>query len=103
MRSSVVVALALLAALLALPGTASAASTPVGYDVSYPQCGTTLPRDRAFGIIGVNGGLATRANPCLTQQLSWAWGSSGSVLLQPKAQVYLNTANPGELLGQVTT
>src|SRR5215207_8526310 len=96
-RSSFVVALAVLATLLALPGTASAASTTVGYDVSYPQCDSSLPRDRAFAIIGANGGLSTRANPCLAAQLTWAWGSSGWVTSQPKAQVYLNTANPGEV------
>jgi hypothetical protein len=98
----VVVGLAVLATLLAAPGTASAATT-VGYDVSHPQCDKALPRDRAFGIIGVNGGLATRANPCLSPQLTWAWGSSGAVASHPKAQLYLNTANPGELLDQVTT
>jgi hypothetical protein len=90
-------------AILAAPGTANAAPTRVGYDVSYPQCGTTLPTDRAFAIIGVNGGLSTRTNPCLTDQLTWAWGSSGVVLSQPKAQLYLNTANPGEIRDQVTT
>jgi hypothetical protein len=102
-RSSVVAVLAVLATLLALPGTASAASTAVGYDVSYPQCSTSLPRDRAFGIVGVNGGISTRANPCLAQQLTWAWESSGAVLTQSKAQVYLNSSNPGELLTQVST
>jgi hypothetical protein len=103
LRSLVVVTLAAVAALLAVPGTASAAPAPVGYDVSYPQCGTTLPRDRAFAVVGVNGGLSTRANPCLAAQLSWAWGASGAVLAQPRAQVYLNTANPGQVLNQVTT
>jgi hypothetical protein len=103
LRSVIVVALAVVAAVLAVPGTASAAPTTVGYDVSYPQCGTTLPRDRAFAIVGVNGGLSTKANPCLSQQLVWAWGSNGSVASQPRAQLYLNTANPGQLLGQVTT
>jgi hypothetical protein len=102
-RSSVVVVLAVLATLLALPGTASAAWTTVGYDVSHPQCDTSLPRDRAFAIVGVNGGISTRANPCLAQELTWAWNSSGSVITQPKAQVYLNTSNPGELLTQVST
>jgi hypothetical protein len=101
-RSSIVAVLAVLATLLALPGTASAASA-VGYDVSYPQCGTSLPRDRAFAIVGVNGGISTRANPCLAQQLSWAWDSSSAVLMQSKAQVYLNSSNPGELLAQVST
>jgi hypothetical protein len=102
LRSSIL-ALAVLAALLAVPGTASAAPTTVGYDVSYPQCDSSLPRDRAFAIIGVNGGLSTRANPCLAEQLAWAWGSSGAVPAQPRAQLYLNTANPGELLTQITT
>ena len=103
LRSVTVVALAGVAMLLAVPGTASAAPQAVGYDVSYPQCGTTLPRDRAFGVVGVNGGLSTRANPCLAAQLTWAWGSSGGVPAQPRAQVYLNTANPGEVRSQVTT
>jgi len=103
LRSVIVVVLTLAAALLAAPGIASAAPTTVGYDVSYPQCGSSLPRDRAFAVIGVNGGLSTRANPCLSAQLTWAWGSSGVVRSQPRAQLYLNTANPGQLLGQVTT
>jgi hypothetical protein len=102
-RSVVVVALAVAAAILAVPGTASAAPTRVGYDVSYPQCDESLPRDRAFAIIGVNGGLSTRTNPCLSEQLSWAWDSSGAVGDQPRAQVYLNTANPGQVVPQVGT
>ena len=100
---SLVVAAALLAAVLAVPGIAQAAPTRVGYDVSYPQCGEALPSARAFAIIGVNGGLSTKANPCLAMQLAWAWKSSGSVPAQPKAQLYLNTANPGEVRDQVTT
>ncbi|UOX99817.1 hypothetical protein [Blastococcus sp. PRF04-17] len=102
-RSLVVIALAAAAALVAVPGTAAAAPTTVGYDVSYPQCGTSLPRDRAFAIIGVNGGLSTKTNPCLAQQLTWAWGSSGGVRSQPRAQLYLNTANPGQVVPQVAT
>ncbi|TQN37614.1 hypothetical protein FHU33_4276 [Blastococcus colisei] len=90
-------------AVVVVPGTASAAPTEVGYDVSYPQCDTDLPRDRAFAVVGVNGGLSTRANPCLQEQLTWAWESSGEVEEQPPAQVYLNTANPGQVIDQVTT
>jgi len=97
------VVLAVLAGVVAVPGTASAATTPVGYDVSHPQCGTTLPSARAFAIVGVNGGLSTRANPCLATQLRWAARSTGSVTTQPTTQLYLNTANPGELLAQVST
>jgi hypothetical protein len=103
LRSLVVVALAAVATLLAVPGTASAGPTTVGYDISYPQCDTTLPRDRAFAVVGINGGLSTRANPCLAEQLTWASGSSGAVPAQRRAQVYLNTANPGQVLAQVTT
>lgn len=103
LRSTLIVVLTVLAAVLVAPATASAAPTRVGYDVSYPQCGSSLPRDRAFAVIGVNGGLSTRANPCLREQLVWAWNSSGAVAGQPRAQVYLNTANPGELRTQVTT
>lgn len=90
------------AAAVALPGTAWA-DTSVGYDVSHPQCDTDLPRERAFAVVGVNGGLSTRANPCLQEQLTWAWESSGEVAGQPRAQLYLNTANPGQLLDEVTT
>jgi hypothetical protein len=103
LRSAVVVALAVAAALLAAPGSASAAASRVGYDVSYPQCTPTLPSGQAFGVVGVNGGLSTKTNTCLAEQLTWAWRSSGVVVSQPKAQLYLNTANPGELLDQVVT
>lgn len=103
LRSAAAVVLAAAAAIIALPGTASAAPTTVGHDVSHPQCGTTLPTDRAFAVVGVNGGIATRPNPCLATQLAWASQSSGAVVTQPRAQLYLNTANPGELLTQVTT
>ena len=97
-----VIALAAVAT-VALPGTAAADPPTVGYDVSYPQCRDDLPRDRAFAVVGVNGGLSTRANPCLSEQLMWAWNSSGVVEEQPLAQLYLNTANPGQVIEQITT
>jgi hypothetical protein len=104
MRAVAAVALAVTAAVLAAPAAASAATpTTVGYDVSYPQCTKTLPSAHAFGLVGVNGGLSTKANPCLAQQLTWAWHSSGAVASQPKAQLYLNTANPGQVTPQVAT
>ena len=106
-RLLLVAGFALVGVLLTLPTAtgASAASTPstVGYDVSYPQCGTTLPSGGAFGIVGVNGGTAVKANPCLSTQLRWAAGSSGAVAAQPRVQMYLNTANPGQVIAQVTT
>src|SRR5271166_243688 len=45
--------------------TAYAAGTsgmPSGNDVSYPQCDKTLPSRQAFGILGVNEGLANTTN-----------------------------------------
>lgn len=74
----------------------------VGYDVSYPQCGKKLPTGHYFGIVGVNGGTAASANTCLGDQLVWANGAkSGSN--QSKYQVYVNTANPGEYIHEITT
>lgn len=74
----------------------------VGYDVSYPQCGRTLPDDAAFAIIGVNGGTASKTNPCLADQLKWGKLSSG-LTNQPALQLYVNTANPGEVIDLVST
>ncbi len=72
----------------------------IGYDISYPQCGSKrLPKDHAFGIVGVNGGRTTDANKCLSEQLKWAASATGSTG-QDKAQLYVNTANPGEVLEQ---
>jgi len=79
-------------------------STPelVGYDISYPQCGRRLPSDHYFGIVGVNGGTAAIENPCLSEQLAWAkTAKDGSA--QDKIQLYVNTANPGEVIDQITT
>jgi hypothetical protein len=103
-------ALAAAAAVLAHPSPAGAAPTEfdivlsdVGVDISHPQCDAELPDARAFAVVGVNDGVATEANPCLAEQLAWAWASNGSVPEQPVAQLYLNTANPGQVKGLVTT
>lgn len=102
--------LTLIAGVVALPAVAQAAkpSGPTiytGNDISWPQCGKPFPKGQAFGIVGVNGGKATNTNPCLADQLRWAAGSGGQVAAQDKVQLYVNTANPGEVLEQyaVTT
>ena len=87
-------------------GGKTTSSTTTGNDVSYPQCGGALPSAPAFGIVGVNGGLANNLNPCLgpsssypsyTQsELYWAVASSTSTV-QPKASLYVNTADPGNV------
>ncbi|WP_091322935.1 hypothetical protein [Geodermatophilus ruber] len=103
------VALAALAGLLLVLGVPVAAADTsdghreVGYDVSYPQCDEDLPDGPAFAIIGVNGGIATRPNPCLAEQLEWAAGSSGAVPEQPPVQLYVNTANPGQVRDEVSS
>lgn len=65
-----------------------------GVDVSYPQCGKSVPTDQSFGIVGVNGDLANTTNPCLQQQLAWSATSAGGTA-QPKTQVYSLFTNPG--------
>ena len=93
-----VFAAALVAALAAgVPALAAALKAGrSGNDISYPQCGHQYPTVRAFGIVGVNGGLANRPNPCLASELEWAHASPGTKKpSQPPASLYLNTANPG--------
>lgn len=92
-------------------GGGTGTSTPTaGNDVSYPQCGTTLPSAPAFGIVGVNGGLANDLNPCLgpsssygsylQSELYWARAQSTGNSIQPMASLYVNTADPGNFYGQ---
>ncbi len=73
-------------------------SSPLGIDISWPQCGKRLPESPAFVVVGVNGGLATTTNPCLKDQLIYAKNkATGTIASQPKIQLYVNTANPGGL------
>jgi hypothetical protein len=95
----------LLVATGALPVAAAHGTTTStsGYDISWPQCGKTFPSGQAFGIVGVNDGLANTPNPCLgpygggarsSSELVWASGSTGASKL-PRAALYVNTADPG--------
>jgi hypothetical protein len=95
-RSRILLA-ALAAALLAAPAPAGAAApVTVGYDVSFPLCGAALPAGAAFGIVGVNAGLANNANPCLAAELAWAAATPGLASpLVPAVALYANTADPG--------
>lgn len=88
--------MATLSAVVTIVSSGAALAAPrspaptTGYDVSYPQCGGSLPANPAFGIVGVNDGRPYGENPCLGQQYGWALGA-------PKAPpaFYMNTANPG--------
>jgi hypothetical protein len=62
----------------------------IGWDISFPQCGSPFPRGGDFRIVGVNGGRAFSANPCLGKgddpsELRWAG---------MRAWLYMNTGNP---------
>ena len=86
---------ALVVAALVVVPTALGAKPPkttTGYDISYPQCGTLLPTNVAFGIVGVNNGIVYSANPCLAKELTWAERYEATPIL------YANTGNPGPTL-----
>lgn len=86
-------------------GGGGSSNPPSGNDVSYPQCGSSLPSSPAFAIVGVNGGLANDLNSCFgpsgtyqnyTQsELYWATSSATGTTAQPKVGLYVNTADPG--------
>jgi len=88
-------------------GGGGGSSTPTGTDVGYPQCGSSLPARPAFGIVGLTGGLANDLNPCFgptsaypgytSSELYWAVASSVGGTSQPKASLYVNTGDPGNV------
>ena len=103
-RVAMLAALGLLLAVLGLAVAPAASAAPppddstgrvLGNDISWPQCRKTLPADPAFGIVGVNNGLANSTNPCLPEQLRWAQAISVNLTSQPSVALYVNTANPG--------
>jgi hypothetical protein len=93
----VLAGLVLIAVVVVLIVALGGNSTPTtGYDASYPQCAGSYPSNPLFGIVGVNGGLATTANPCLSGELQWARSTPGQKdPKQPPLSLYINTANPG--------
>lgn len=54
-------------------------------DVSWPNCDMQPSSDVVWGIVGVNGGLSFRSNPCLAQESSWFRHEA----------LYVNTGYPG--------
>jgi hypothetical protein len=102
MATSLFKKLASLAATLGLvllgagPAAAAPPPGPAGIDVSWPQCGKTLPKQPAFAIVGLNNGLANTTNPCLAAQLAWAGTAAMPAATSlPRVALYVNTANPG--------
>ena len=91
-----VVVLAVIAGVVLIIALSGGSSPTIGYDVSYPQCAGSFPSNPLFGIVGVNGGLANAANPCLGGELAWVRGAPGQTRpQQPPLSLYLDTGNPG--------
>lgn len=89
-------ALALVVVTAVVVLTSSGSPGPLGYDVSYPQCSSGEPSDPLFAIVGVNGGTAHTANPCLSGQIRWARSAPGQRLPhQPALSFYIDTGDPG--------
>ena len=58
-----------------------------GVDISFPQCGRTFrDMDNGYAIIGLDGGMPDRPNPCFAAQWRFATRQAG-------AAVYVNTAD----------
>ncbi len=97
MKSSVVVAMV---AVVLIPTSAFAVTGPTpasglaGFDISFPQCSSTLPMTPGFGIVGVNGGAVFTTNKCLAAELSWANNATSQI-----AGFYANTGNGGPTYG----
>ncbi len=73
MRRSLAALLGMLVVVTTLVAPAHAAGVApkgsIGIDVSYPQCGAVGPSmTGAFGVVGVTGGSAWTANPCLAAE-----------------------------------
>ena len=74
-----------------VPAKAPASTvTGTGFDVSYPQCRSTLPKTRSFAVVGVNGGAPLTSNACFAEQVAWAKRSPNGYA------VYVNTSYSGK-------
>jgi hypothetical protein len=74
---------------VAEPVTWDVGQPDYGVDISFPQCGRVL-QDMAdgFAIVGLDGGMPDRPNPCFAEQWRFARAQSG-------AAVYVNTSDNG--------
>jgi hypothetical protein len=94
-QAALAVALAVVAAVVIIVVT-SGSSTPLGYDISYPQCSASYPSNPLFAVIGVNGGIASNTNACVAGELTWASSAPGQRRpRQPRVSLYIDTGDPG--------
>lgn len=66
-----------------------------GNDISWPQCGGSVPGQHDVGVIGVTGGRPFTTNPCLADQYGWSRASQ----MAGGAQVYINLEIGGTTTG----
>ncbi|HTT60001.1 MAG TPA: hypothetical protein VMF33_08130 [Acidimicrobiales bacterium] len=85
-----VLAVALATGTLVASSATTVPVTSVGYDVSFPQCASSLPASPGFGIVGVNNGSPLTINNCLARELTWAEGAANTA-----PGFYANTGNAG--------
>jgi hypothetical protein len=90
-----VIATALLvcfSSLIELPASASTTVPPtsVGFDISFPQCTSTLPFAPGLAVVGVNNGKNFTVNKCLAKELAWAKTATNGA-----PAFYVNSGNPG--------
>jgi hypothetical protein len=90
------VALAFIVIVVVVIAVSGSSAPPIGHDVSYPQCSGSYPSNPLFALVGVNGGLANKANPCISGELRWARAAPGQKRpTQPAVSLYIDTGNPG--------
>jgi hypothetical protein len=79
--------------IVGMAGSSAADPYPVGAvgnDISFPQCGRSLPPAAPFGIVGVNNGRAFTPNACLSDEAAWAG---------PGVSAYMNLNAPTTTTG----
>lgn len=77
--------LVLAAAAVLLNGSTQLRKPAYNIDVSWPNCGSSLPAGISQGIVGINGGLDFKANPCMVAEATHFKDLS----------LYVNTGYPG--------
>jgi len=60
-------------------------SGATGFDISWPQCGSSYPPASSVAVVGVNDGAPFSTNPCLASEYAWAGGAR---------ELYMNLNSP---------
>ncbi len=87
-------------ALLQLPASAAGlySTGASGFDISYPNCGATLPSLDSFALVGVGAGRPFTTNSCLTSEWNAAQKATGAT-----PSLYFNTGYSGAYTRNIDT